>query len=78
MTYREQEKWLEALRMRRTKMSGSLWYWRYLGGDWNVENGPAFQLVSDLKLINCLSREAVGTRLYAVARMFALMSRYQW
>ncbi len=44
----------------------SLWYRRYLEGDWNVENGPAFQLVSEIKLINGLSREAVGRRLYAV------------
>ena len=39
----------------------SLWYRRYLEGDWNVENGPAFQLVSEIKLINGLSREAVDT-----------------
>lgn len=44
----------------------SLWYRRYLEGDWNVENGPAFQLVSEINLINGLSREAVGTRLFAV------------
>ena len=44
----------------------SLWYRRYLEGDWNVENGPAFQLVSETKLINGLSREAVGRRLYVV------------
>jgi hypothetical protein len=44
----------------------SLWYRRYLEGDWNVENGPAFQLVSEIKLINGLSREAVARRLYAV------------
>jgi len=44
----------------------SLWYRRYLEGDWNVENGPASQLVSELTLINGLAREAVGTRLFAV------------
>lgn len=44
----------------------SLWYRRYLDGDWDVENGPAFQLVSEINLINGLSREAVGRRLYAV------------
>ncbi|MGH9202489.1 MAG: hypothetical protein ACRD2A_14795, partial [Vicinamibacterales bacterium] len=38
----------------------SLWYRRYLEGDWDIENGPAFQLVSEIKLINGLSREAVG------------------
>jgi hypothetical protein len=43
-----------------------LWYRRYLEGHWNVENGPAFQLASEIKLINGLSREAVGRRLYAV------------
>jgi hypothetical protein len=44
----------------------SLWYRRYLEGDWDVENGPAFQLVSEIQLINGLSREAVGRRLFDV------------
>jgi hypothetical protein len=44
----------------------SLWYRRYLEGDWDVENGPAFQLVSEIKLINGLSRETVGRRLFAL------------
>lgn len=34
--------------------------------DWNVENGPAFQIGSELKLINGLTREAAGVRLFAV------------
>jgi hypothetical protein len=44
----------------------SRWYRRYLEGDWNVENGPAFQIGSELKLINGLTREAAGVRLFAV------------
>ncbi len=44
----------------------SLWFRRYLEGDWDVENGPASQLVSEIKLINGLAREAVGRRLLSV------------
>lgn len=45
----------------------SLWCRRYLEGDWDVENGPAFRLMSEIELINGLSREAVGQRLFSVS-----------
>ena len=44
----------------------SLWLRRYLEGDWNVDNGPAFQLLDEIKLINGLTAEAAGRRLFAV------------
>ena len=44
----------------------SSWFRRYFEGDWHVENGPASQLVLEIKLINGLSREAVGLRLFAI------------
>jgi hypothetical protein len=43
-----------------------MWYRRYFEGDWNVENGPAFQMVTEIKLINGLVREAVGKKLFTV------------
>lgn len=42
----------------------SLWYRRYAEGDWDVDNGPAFQLLEEIALINGLTLEAVGARLY--------------
>ena len=44
----------------------SLWIGRYAEADWDVDNGPAFHLVEELKLINGLTLEAVGHRLYNV------------
>lgn len=44
----------------------SLFYRRYAEGDWDVENGPAFQLVHEIELINGLTLEAIGMRLYDV------------
>jgi hypothetical protein len=44
----------------------SLWFRRYLQGDWDVENGPASQLVCEINLINGLAREAVGRQLFSV------------
>ena len=35
-------------------LRSSRWYRRYLEGDWNVENGPAFQIGSEIKLNNGL------------------------
>ena len=45
----------------------SLWYRRYVEGDWNVENGPAEQLAEELGLINALTSEAIECRLYDVS-----------
>lgn len=44
----------------------SLWYRRYAEGDWDVDNGPAFQLLEEVVLINSLTLEAVGARLYEI------------
>lgn len=44
----------------------SLWYRRYAEGDWDVENGPAFQLLHEVALINGLTLEAVGAPLYEI------------
>ncbi len=44
----------------------SLWLRRYMEGDWNVDNGPAFQLLEEIKLINGLTAESTGQRLFAV------------
>jgi len=44
----------------------SLWVRRYLEGDWDVQNGPGFDLIEQLRLINGLTREACGCRLFAV------------
>ena len=44
----------------------SLWLRRYMEGDWGVDNGPAFQLLEEIKLLNGLAIEAAGQRLFAV------------
>jgi hypothetical protein len=44
----------------------ALWCRRYLEGDWDVDNGPAFQVAEEIKLIDGLSREAVGKRLFVI------------
>ncbi len=44
----------------------SLWYRRYVEGDWDVDNGPAFQLMEEVRIVNGLTLEAVGMRLYEV------------
>ena len=44
----------------------SLWVRRYAEADWGVDNGRAFHLIEELKLINGLTLEAVGYRLYDV------------
>src|SRR5712692_3507250 len=44
----------------------SLWVRRYMEGDWDVDNGPAFQLLEEIKLVNGLTAEAAGRRLFAV------------
>ncbi len=44
----------------------SLWYRRYAEGDWDVDNGPGFHLVEEIRSINALAIEAVGIPLYDV------------
>ena len=44
----------------------SSWVRRYAEADWDIDNGPAFHLIEELKLINGLTLEAVGYRLYDV------------
>jgi len=44
----------------------SLWCRRYAEGDWEVDNGPAFQLMEEVRTVNGLTLEAVGMRLYDV------------
>jgi hypothetical protein len=44
----------------------SLWVRRYLKGDWSVENGPASYVLEEIKLINGLSAEAAGRRLFSI------------
>ena len=46
----------------------SRWYRRYREGDWNVENGPAEQLAEELKLINALTLDTIGCRIYDVSK----------
>jgi hypothetical protein len=48
----------------------SSWVRRYIEADWGVDNGPAFYLLRELTLINGLSREAVGHRLFRVDEAF--------
>lgn len=44
----------------------SLWVRRYLEGDWGVDNGPGAALAERIALINGLTLEAVGRRLFDV------------
>jgi len=44
----------------------SLWERRYIDGDWSVDNGPAFHLLEEIRLINGLTAEATGRRLFAI------------
>jgi hypothetical protein len=44
----------------------SLWVRRYVEGDWDVENGPAFQLKEQLTLVNSMALERVGAKLFDI------------
>jgi hypothetical protein len=44
----------------------SKWVSRYFEGSWHVENGPASYIFEEIALINGLSREAVGSLLFAL------------
>lgn len=44
----------------------TLWTRRHLSGDWNVENGPGAALAEVIALINELTLEIVGSRLFDV------------
>jgi hypothetical protein len=44
----------------------SLWKRRYIEGDWGVDNGPAFQLLEEIKLVNGLTNESAGKPLFSV------------
>ncbi len=41
-----------------------LWALRYLGGSWDVDNGPKFYLSETIMTINALTQETVGLDLY--------------
>ncbi len=40
------------------------WVRRYLGGDWNVDNGPSYHLAETMKVISGLTNELVDLPLY--------------
>jgi len=40
------------------------WVRRYIGGDWDVDNGPSYYLRETIKTINGLTSELVGLPLY--------------
>ena len=42
----------------------SRWVHRYIDGEWGVDSGPDFRLLREITLINGLTREAVGLRLF--------------
>jgi hypothetical protein len=46
----------------------SLWVRRHMEGDWNVDSGPAFQILEEIRLINGVTAEATGRRLFNIDR----------
>jgi hypothetical protein len=58
----ETDEWLEEKDDERF----SRWRRRYMDGDWNVDNGPASHILEETRLINGLTAEAAGRRLFNV------------
>ena len=56
------DEWLDDDKDERFK----LWVRRYMEGDWSVDNGPAFQLLEEVNLVNGITMEAAGQRLFNI------------